>query len=93
MVLNSTQRSGGGSSNLFCLLDDEIPSGIGRKFSLQNGACVCVQTVLLSASYDNIILKAKQVICLESLYLKKAFSRYVEKYTPLQLSRAALPVY
>ena len=65
MVLNSTQRSGGESSNLFCLLDDEIPSGIGLE----------------------------QVICLESLYLKKAFSRYVEKYTPLQLSRAALPVY
>ena len=31
----------------------------------------CVQTALLSASYDNIILKAKQIICLESLYLKK----------------------
>ena len=31
----------------------------------------CVQTALLSLSYDNIILKAKQVICLESLYLKK----------------------
>ena len=29
------------------------------------------QTALLSASYDNIIFKAKQVICLESLYLKK----------------------
>ena len=40
MVLNSTQRSGGGSSNLFCLLDDEILSGVGRKFLLQNGACV-----------------------------------------------------
>ena len=34
----------------------------------------CVQTALLSASYDNIILKAKQIICLESLYLKKIFS-------------------
>ena len=31
----------------------------------------CVQTALLSLSYDNIILKVKQVICLESLYLKK----------------------
>ena len=31
----------------------------------------CVQTALLSAGYDNIILKVKQVICLESLYLKK----------------------
>ena len=31
----------------------------------------CVQTVLLSASYDNIILKAKQVICLETLHFKK----------------------
>ena len=30
----------------------------------------CVQTGLLSASYDNYILKAKQLICLESLYLK-----------------------
>ena len=31
----------------------------------------CVQTALLSASYDNIILKAKRIISLESLYLKK----------------------
>ena len=46
---------------------------VRQKFWLQNGALFlsCVQTVLLSASYDNIILKAKQVICLESLYLKK----------------------
>ena len=34
----------------------------------------CMQTALLSASYENIILKAKQVICLESLYLKKNHS-------------------
>ena len=31
----------------------------------------CVQTASLSACYDNIILQAKQIICLESLYLKK----------------------
>ena len=31
----------------------------------------CVQKALLSADYDDIILKVKQVICLESLYLKK----------------------
>ena len=31
----------------------------------------CVQTGLLSASYGNFILKAKRLICLESLYLKK----------------------
>ena len=31
----------------------------------------CLQTALLSASYDKIILKAIQVICLENLYLKK----------------------
>ena len=30
-----------------------------------------MQTALLSATYDNVIFKAKQVICLESLYLKK----------------------
>ena len=30
----------------------------------------CVQTGLLSASYDNFILNAKWLICLESLYLK-----------------------
>ena len=30
----------------------------------------CVQTGLLSPSYDNFILKAKRLICLESLYLK-----------------------
>ena len=35
----------------------------------------CVQTALLSASYDNIILKVKQVICLENLSLKKRFAR------------------
>ena len=32
----------------------------------------CVQ-VLLLAGYDDIILKVKQVICLESLYFKKDF--------------------
>ncbi|XP_068704636.1 putative ATP-dependent DNA helicase Q1 [Montipora foliosa] len=32
---------------------------------------ICVQKALLSAGYDDIILKVKQVICLESLYLKK----------------------
>ena len=31
----------------------------------------CVQKALLSAGYDDIILKVKQLICLESLYLKK----------------------
>ncbi|XP_068756880.1 probable ATP-dependent DNA helicase RecS [Montipora capricornis] len=31
----------------------------------------CVQKALFSAGYDDIILKVKQVICLESLYLKK----------------------
>ena len=31
----------------------------------------CVQKALLSAGYEDIILKVKQVICLESLYLKK----------------------
>ena len=30
-----------------------------------------MQTALLSASYDNIILTAKRVICLQSMYLKK----------------------
>ena len=35
----------------------------------------CMQTTLLSASYDNTILKTKQVICLESLYLKKRLAR------------------
>ena len=40
----------------------------------QNGALVsemCVQQALLSAGYDDIFLKVKQVICLEILYLKK----------------------
>ena len=31
----------------------------------------CVRKALLSAGYDDIILKVKQIICLESLYLKK----------------------
>ena len=35
----------------------------------------CVQTELLSASYDNIILTAKQVYCLERFYLQKRFAR------------------
>ena len=30
-----------------------------------------LQVALLSAGYDNIILKVKQVICLEALYLRK----------------------
>ena len=32
---------------------------------------MCVQQALLSAGYDDIILKVKQVICQESLYLNK----------------------
>ena len=31
----------------------------------------CVKSALLSTGYYRIILKAKQVICLESLFLKK----------------------
>ena len=31
-------RSGGRSPTKFCRLDDEILSGVGRKFLLQNGA-------------------------------------------------------
>ena len=31
----------------------------------------CVQSVLLSTGYNSIILKVKQVVCLESLFLKK----------------------
>ncbi len=31
----------------------------------------CVQSALLSAGYDNIILKVKQILCMESIYLKK----------------------
>ena len=31
-------RSGRRSSNTFCRLDDEIPSGVGKKSLLQNGA-------------------------------------------------------
>ena len=31
----------------------------------------CVQSALLSTGYYSIILKVKQVICLESLFLKK----------------------
>ena len=30
-----------------------------------------LQSALLSTGYDSIILKMKQVICLETLYLKK----------------------
>ena len=30
-----------------------------------------LQTALLSACYDKLILKAKQVVCLGNLYLKK----------------------
>ena len=35
-------------------------------------SCVqCLQSALLSTGYYSIILKVKQVICLESLFLKK----------------------
>ena len=48
-------RSGNRSSTKFCRLDDEILPGVGRKSLLLNGAYFlsCLQTVLLSASYDN----------------------------------------
>ena len=47
--------------------------GLGENFCFKMALefLSCVQTALLSASYDNIILKAKQVICLQSMYLKK----------------------
>ena len=41
----------------FCRLDDEILSGVGGK-----------NLTSLLAACDNIILRAKQVICLESVY-------------------------
>ena len=44
-------------------MDDEILFGVGRKFFLQNW--FCQQTALLSASYDNIILEAKQLLSFE----------------------------
>ena len=59
-------RSGGRSSTKFCRLNDEILSGEGRKFLLQNGAWV---SELRANSIT--FLKVKQVICLECLYLKK----------------------
>ena len=31
----------------------------------------CVQSALISTGYNSIILKVKQVICLENLFLKK----------------------
>ena len=47
-----------------------------------------MQTALLSATYDNVIFKAKQVICLESLYLKKNHSPSCQQDTE-NLSRFA----
>ena len=49
-----------------------------------------MQTALLSASNDNVILKAKQIICLESLYLKKICSPSYQQDTtnPAQFARA-----
>ena len=61
--------SGVRSSTKFCRLNNEMLSGVGREMALE--FLSCMQTTLLSASYDNTILKTKQVICLESLYLKK----------------------
>ena len=54
-------------------MDVEILSGVGEDscFKMRLEFLSCVQTASLSACYDNIILKAKQIICLESLYLKK----------------------
>ena len=54
-------------------MDVEILSGVGEDSCLKMRLefLSCVQTASLSACYDNIILKAKQIICLESLYLKK----------------------
>ena len=49
---------------------------------------ICMQTAFLSNSYENIILKAKQVICLESLYLKKDRSLSCQQDTE-NLSRVA----
>ena len=58
-------RSRGRSSTKFCPLDNEILSGVGTKFWFKIALefLSCVQTALLSDSYDNIISKAKQVIC------------------------------
>ena len=47
-----------------------------------------MQTALLSATYDDVIFKAKQVICLESLYLKKNHSPSCQQDTE-NLSRFA----
>ena len=44
-------------------------SNVGFKMALE--FLRCVHKALLLAGYDDIILKVKQVICRESLYLKK----------------------
>ena len=62
-----------GVAPLLNWMDVEILSGVGEDscFKMRLEFLSCVQTASLSACYDNIILKAKQIICLESLYLKK----------------------
>ena len=53
----SKLRSGGRFlrfSTKFCRLDDKILPEVGRKLLLHNGACL--QTALLSASYDKALI-------------------------------------
>ena len=53
----SKLRSGGRFlrfSTKFCPLDDKILPEVGRKLLLHNGACL--QTALLSASYDKALI-------------------------------------
>ena len=80
-------RSRGKSSTKFCRLDDGIPSGLGKNscFKLAIEFLRSLQTALLSACSDEIILKAKQVICLGNLYLKKTCSSFCQQDTQIYL--------
>ena len=72
MCVNILRRRGKSSTKL-CRLNDGILSGVGENscFKIAIEFPSSLQTALLSACYDKLILKAKQVICLGNLYLKK----------------------
>ena len=58
------------SRNRFCLHPETFQECKALLIFEKTEKC-CAKKALLLAGYDDIVLKVKQVICLESLYLKK----------------------
>ena len=73
--MEQSNRREGRSLTKFCRPDNVILSrgerNIEDSFKMALQFLSCLQSALLSTGFDKIILKVKQVTCLENIYLKR----------------------